>query len=273
MSNHVDRGKQPMHPDRGKQPMHPGEFPWMSHWSALEEQNLLSTLLGSHGTDHGTNQWHLQKGKEITSDITGSVKQHTKMSAIDFGILKSDRVKRSRNRKKNRPEPLDPSIVNLYQKSQHTPNIEHAPSLLSLAPPGTESSYMDHHIQHISVSQWPGELVNAQQILGSSLGFSAPFPDNFNGKTSCVSPGIIDRGEGICESGSIPTAPSFLYRVEKNDNHVKSIPSSKRKLSGTNITEVMEPTKCIDGSRVLYGKKYIVNCFFSEKLMIQLDVK
>ncbi|KAK1397663.1 hypothetical protein POM88_007526 [Heracleum sosnowskyi] len=207
--------------DKCKQPLHPYQTQLVSHWSALEQQNQSSTLLGDHGNYHGTNQWHLQKGKEVTSDISGSVKKRTKITAIDFGIVNK---KRRRSRKQ--------------RESQHTPNVEHVPSLLSLAPPGTESSYMDYHIQHTSVSKCPRELVKSQKIFGSSL-------EDFNGTSSCVSPKIR------CESVRIPTAPSFLRRLEENNNHVTSIPSSKSFLSDTNIMKVLEHEKCSDGSGVL----------------------
>lgn len=213
--------------DKGKQPARTYQNPWVALWSAHEEQNQSSTLLGDHGNDHGTNQRNFQKGMEVTSDISGSFKKRTKSTAIDFDILKSKKRRRSRKQ----------------IESQHIPNVEHVPSLLALDPPGTESTYMDH-FQHTSVSQFPGKRVKSPKILGCSL-------EDIKGKSSCVPPKISDLEEGRCESERIPTAPSFLCRVEEINNHITSMPSSKRNLSDTNIMKVMEHEKCSNGSGVL----------------------
>lgn len=241
--------------DKGKQPMHPNQSLWMSNLSALQEQNRLSTLLH----ENGTNQWHLQKGKEITSYTSGSAEQRTEVKAIDFDILNGNQAMSSKNESNNRQESLDSSIVNLSQNSQHCLNTERVAPLLSLAPPGTETSYMNTHIQHKSVSQCPGEQVKSQMVLGSSLAFSESLPENLSGIASRVPPQIFDPGEGRHENGSNPTAPSFVYSIEENVNHVRSILSSKRKLLDTNIMKVPEHEKCSNrcGPGFVSGKKYI----------------
>ncbi|KAL8116138.1 uncharacterized protein LOC141667318 isoform X2 [Apium graveolens] len=226
--------------DKGKQPMHPNQSLWMSRLSALQQHNQLYPLLD----ENGTNQWHLQKGKEITSYISGSAEQRPEVKAIDFGILNGHQAMSSRNESNNRFESLDSSIINVSQNGQRTLNTERVPPLLSLAPPGTDTSYIDSHIQHKSVSQCPLEPVRSQMVLGSSLDFSESFPENLSGTTSHVSPQIYDLGEGRHENGSNPTAPSFVYSIEENVNHVRSMLSSKRKFSDTNIMEVPELEKC-----------------------------
>ncbi|KAL8156400.1 hypothetical protein AgCh_001474 [Apium graveolens] len=205
--------------DKGKQPLHPCQTQLVSHWSALEKQNQSSTLLGDHGNDHRTNQWHLQKGKDVTSHISGAVKKRTKLTAIDFGILG-----KKRRRSKSQRE------------SQLAPNVEHVPSPLSLAPPVPEASYIDYSTLHKRVSQCARELVKSQKV---------------NCKSSYAPPKISDLEEGRCENVRIPTAPSYLCSEEENNNHVASIASSKRKSSDTNIMKVLEHEKCCDGSGVL----------------------
>lgn len=226
--------------DKGKQPMHPNQSLWMSHLSALQKQNQLSPIR----EDKGTNRWHVQKEKEITSYISGSVEQRTEVKAIDFGILNGVQAMSSRNGSNNRLESLNSSIVNISQNGQRTLNTERVPPLLSLAPPGTETSYMDSHIQHKSVSQCPRELLKSKMVLGSSLAFSESLPENLSSTGSRVSPQKFAMGEVRHESGSNPTAPSFVYSLEENVNHVRSILSSKRKLSDTNIMKAPEHEKC-----------------------------
>lgn len=256
--------------DKGKQPMHPNQPLWMSHLSALQEQNQLSPLLD----DNSTNQWHLQKGKEITSCISGSAEQRTEVKAIDFGIINGNQAMSSKNESNNRLESLDSSIINVTQNGQRTLNTERVPPLLSLAPPGTETSYMDPHIQHKSVSQCPREPVRSQMFLGSSLAFSESLPENSSGTASRVSPQIYNLGGGRHDNGSNPTAPSFVYSIEENVNHVRSILSSKRKLSDTNIMEVTEHEKCSNhcGPGFVSGKKYMVNYLLSKKFIIPFDI-
>lgn len=256
--------------DKGKQPMHPNQSLWMSHLSALKEQNQLSPVLD----DNGTNQWHLQKEKEITSYISGNAEQRTEVKAIDFGILNGNRAMSSRNKSNNRLESLDSSVINISQNGQRTLNTEHVPPLLSLAPPGTETSYMDSHIQHKSVSQSPREPVRSQMVLGSSFAFPESLPENLSGTGSRVSPQIYDLGEGRHENGRNPTAPSFVHGIDENVNHIRSKLSSKRKLSDTNIMEVPEHEKCNNhcGPGFVSGKKYMVNYFMSRKFIIPFDI-
>lgn len=226
--------------DKGKQPLHPCQTLFGSHWPALEEQNQSCTLLGDHGNDHGTNQCHLQKGKEVTSDISRSVKKRTKITAIDFGILG-----KKRRRLKSQRE------------SQLTPNVELVTSPLSLAPPGTESSYMDYHTQHKSVSKCLRDLVKSKNNLVSRS-------ENFNGTSSFVQPKISDLEEGRSKSVRTPAALSFMCRLQENNSHVASIPSSKIKLSDTNTMRVLEHEKCFDGSGVLSGTNNMDNYLISE---------
>lgn len=258
------------HVDKGKQPMYPYQLVWIPRWPILEEKNQLSNFVGHHAYDPRINQWPLQKNKEISSDISGSVKPCMKINAIDFGILKNDQEMNSRNQRRDRPELFNSNITNFILESQPTSNGEYVSPLLSLAPPGTESSSMGSHIQHHSVSRCPTELVTSHKIFGTSLGFSAPLPEDIRGTSSCVSHQISDLGERNFGCVTIPTAPSFQFRVEENDNHVRSMPSSKRKLSDTNILKVGEHEKWNHSSGVLSGKNFIDNCFISGKFIIHL---
>lgn len=254
------------HVDKGKQPMYPYQLVWIPRWPILEEKNQLSNFVGHHAYDPRINQWPSQKNKEISSDISGSVKPCMKINAIDFGILKNDQEMNSRNQRRDRPELFDSTITNFILESQPTSNSEYVSSLLSLAPPGTESSFMGSHIQHQSVSQCPTELVTSHKIFGTSLGFSAPLSEDIRGTSSRVSHQISDLGERNIGCVTIPKAPSFQFRVEENDNHARSIPSSKRKLSDTNILKVGEHEKRNDSSGVLSGKNLHIIALSLESL-------
>ncbi|XP_017230191.1 uncharacterized protein LOC108204976 isoform X2 [Daucus carota subsp. sativus] len=226
--------------DKGKQPMHPNQSLWMSHWSAVQEQNQISTLVH----DNGMNQLHVQKGKEVTSYMSRSSEKRTEVQAIDFGILHGNQAMSSRKERDYRLDSLDSSTVNLSQNRHHTLNTEQVPPLLSLAPPGTETSYMESHIQQKTILQCPSDLVKSQMVLSSSLAFPESLAENLSGTASHVSSRLYDLGEGRLENRSNSKTPSFVCSVEENGNHVRSILPSKRKLSDTNIRTVAKHEKC-----------------------------
>lgn len=250
--------------DKGKQPMHPNQSLWMSHWSAVQEQNQFSTLVH----DNGMNQLHVQKGKEVTSYMSRSSEKRTEVQAIDFGILHGNQTMSSRKERDYRLDSLDSSTVNLSQNRHHTLNTEQVPPLLSLAPPGTETSYMESHIQQKTILQCPSDLVKSQMVLSSSLAFPESLAENLSGTASHVSSRLYDLGEGRLENRSNSKTPSFVCSVEENGNHVRSILPSKRKLSDTNIRTVAKHEKCSNhcAAGFVSGKNYVDNYFILWKI-------
>lgn len=288
---------------RDRQPLHSYQSIWMSRWAGascnteLQEQNQLSSPLGTDEVDHGTKQLHLPSGVEIASDISDSAKEFREVKTRNFEIINESSIMSSRNLRNDRPSSQESPITNISQKSgssfilkndhetnntkvlkrQFSQNFEHGntasrtsgthfPSIHSVVPLETEASSRECHIQHQSLSRNPKDLVQSHMIFGSSFSFRRSSQDNFTGTSSPVFPQGLDLGEGRFDRGR-SSEPSSIRRQEKVD-HLRSILVSKKHLSDTNITILEQKCNYHNDSTVLVGKQKMDDCSISGKSVI-----